>query len=127
MKNRIAICVAVGVIGLCGCGNIRAIENGRENVEVVNIGELSTVDLTDAEKEEKYNAYLLETLQEQLEGMDEIEEAIVLKDEAGLVIIQLVLSEDVLEENKESLEKQVSKAVVTFLELEEDNLKIEMQ
>ena len=126
MKSRIAICIAVGVIGLCGCGNTLAVENAHEGVEVVDV-ELSSTNLTDAEKEEKYNAYLLELLQEQLEGMDEIEEATASKDEAGLVIIQLVLSKDIPEENKESLKEQVSKAVVAFLGLEEDNVKIEIQ
>ncbi len=127
MKSRIAICIVVGLICLCGCGNTKAIENVQENVEVVDIGELSTVNLTDAEKEEKYNEYLFEMLQQQLEEMNEIEEASVSEGEAGLVTIQLVLSENVLEENKESLKEQVGKAVRGFLGLEEENLNIEMQ
>lgn len=112
--SKAVCCILISCV-LCGCG---AETNAQtENYELADIA-LSESGLSETEKEEKYNEYIQDKFQEDVEKLDGIEQAdIVSFDEnAPTISIQLTFSEELQPEERETLKDKVADYAETIWE-----------
>lgn len=112
-----AVCCILISCFLCGCGAETNAQAGGENYELVDI-DLSEGSLSETEKEEKYNTYLKEQFQEDVSRMDGIDQVeITFSDkETPAVSIQLTFSEELQQDEREALKKNIADYAGTIWE-----------